>query len=107
MISNAPVALGEAIARGCSGIFGIAGGLAFDRARRLRPIAIGRAGCCRFGCAIHADIAGVDAPVIEAAGKRSLRDATSSVAGFHSAPAGGQSISCSARVPPVRTRLGQ
>jgi hypothetical protein len=43
MISSAPVALGEAIARGCSGIFGIAGGLAFDCARRLGD-GIGRRG---------------------------------------------------------------
>jgi adenosylhomocysteine nucleosidase len=33
-----------------------------------------------LGSAVHADIAGVGAPVIEPAGKRSLRDATSSVA---------------------------
>jgi adenosylhomocysteine nucleosidase len=33
-----------------------------------------------LGCAVHADIAGVDAPVIEPAHKRSLRDATASVA---------------------------
>jgi adenosylhomocysteine nucleosidase len=96
-IPNLGEALGEAIARGCSGIisFGIAGGLASDLAPGAWVVASGVVAAHKryptdrdwarrmlqaLGCAIHADIAGVDAPVIEQAGKRSLRDATSSVA---------------------------
>jgi adenosylhomocysteine nucleosidase len=96
-IPNLGAALGAAIARGCSGIisFGIAGGLASDLAPGAWVVASGVVAAHKryptdrdwarrllqaLGCAIHADIAGVDAPVIDPAGKRSLRDATSSVA---------------------------
>ena len=33
-----------------------------------------------LGCAVHADVAGVDAPVVDPVAKRRLRDTTSSVA---------------------------
>jgi hopanoid-associated phosphorylase len=96
-IPNLRTALEEAIARGCSGIisFGIAGGLAPDLAPGAWVVASGVVSAHRryatdgdwarrllqaLGCAIHADIAGVDEPAIEPADKRRLRDATSSVA---------------------------
>ncbi len=96
-IPNLRTALEEAIARGCSGIisFGIAGGLAADLAAGAWVVASGvvaphqryptdpdwaRRLLQALGSAVHADIAGVDAPVVEPAEKRRLRDATSSVA---------------------------
>jgi adenosylhomocysteine nucleosidase len=96
-IPNLRTALEEAIARGCSGIisFGIAGGLAPDLAPGSWVVASGVVAAHRryatdgdwarrllqqLGCAVHADIAGVDDPVVEPGDKRRLRDATSSVA---------------------------
>jgi hopanoid-associated phosphorylase len=96
-VPNLRTALEEAIERGCSGIisFGIAGGLAPDLAPGAWVVASGvvaaheryptdrdwaRRLLQALGCAVHADIAGVDAPVVEPAHKRSLRDATASVA---------------------------
>jgi adenosylhomocysteine nucleosidase len=96
-IPNLRTALDEAIDRGCSGIisFGIAGGLAADLSAGDWIVASGvvaphkryptdrdwaRRLLQALGSAIHADIAGVDAPVVEPADKRWLRDATSSVA---------------------------
>jgi adenosylhomocysteine nucleosidase len=87
-------ALEEAIERGCSGIisFGIAGGLAPNLAPVAWVVASGVVAAQKryatdgdwarrllqaLGCAVHADIAGVDAPVVHPAGKRWLRDATS------------------------------
>jgi len=94
---NLRTALEDAIARGASGIisFGIAGGLAPDLAPGAWVVASGVVAAHKryptdrdwarrllqaLGCAVHADIAGVDAPVIEPADKRALRDATTSVA---------------------------
>jgi adenosylhomocysteine nucleosidase len=96
-IPNLGTALEEAIARGCSGIisFGIAGGLASDLASGPWVVASGVVAAHKryptdrewarrllqaLGTAVHADIAGVDAPVVEPADKRRLHDATSSVA---------------------------
>ncbi len=96
-IPNLRTALEDAIARGASGIisFGIAGGLAPDLAPGAWVVASGVVAAHKryptdrdwarrllqaLGCAVHADIAGVDAPVIEPADKRALRDATTSVA---------------------------
>jgi len=96
-IPNLRTALDDAIGRGASGIisFGIAGGLAADLAPGAWVVASGvvaahgryptdrdwsRRLLHALGCAVHADIAGVDAPVVEPAGKRWLRDATASVA---------------------------
>jgi hopanoid-associated phosphorylase len=96
-IPNLRTALEGAIARGASGIisFGIAGGLAPDLAPGAWVVASGVVSARRryatdgdwarrllqaLGCAIHADIAGVDEPAIEPLDKRRLRDATSSVA---------------------------
>jgi adenosylhomocysteine nucleosidase len=96
-IPNLRAALDDAINRGCSGIisFGIAGGLATDLAPGAWVVASGVVAAHKryptdrdwarrllqtLGCAVHADIAGVDAPVVEPVAKRWLRDATSSVA---------------------------
>jgi len=96
-IPNLRTALEEAINRGCSGIisFGISGGLAPDLAPGAMVVASGVVAAHKryptdrdwarrlmqaLGCAVYADIAGVDAPVVEPADKRWLRDATSSVA---------------------------
>ena len=96
-IPNLRTALEDAIARGASGIisFGIAGGLAPDLAPGAWVVASGVVAAHKryptdrdwarrllqaLGCAVHADIAGVDAPVVEPADKRALRDATTSVA---------------------------
>jgi adenosylhomocysteine nucleosidase len=96
-IPNLRAALDDAIDRGCSGIisFGIAGGLAADLAPGAWVVASGVVAARKryptdpdwarrllqaLGSAVHADIAGVDAPVVEPAEKRRLRDATSSVA---------------------------
>jgi hypothetical protein len=99
-IPNLGGALEEAIARGCSGIisFGIAGGLASDLAPGAWVVASGVVAAHKryptdgdwarrllqaLGSAIHADIAGVDAPVIEPADKRWLRDAHRERRGGH------------------------
>jgi adenosylhomocysteine nucleosidase len=96
-VPNLRTALEDAIARGASGIisFGIAGGLAPDLAPGAWVVASGVVAAHKryptdrdwarqllqaLGCAVHADIAGVDAPVVEPADKRALRDATTSVA---------------------------
>jgi hopanoid-associated phosphorylase len=96
-IPNLQTALEEAIGRGCSGIisFGIAGGLAPDLAPGAWVVASGVVAAHKryptdrdwarrllraLDCAVHSDIAGVDAPVVEPGDKRRLRDATSSIA---------------------------
>jgi hopanoid-associated phosphorylase len=90
-------ALDEAIKRGCNGVisFGIAGGLAPDLAVGAWVVATGviaarkryptdrdwsRRLLTALGGAVHADIAGVDAPVVQPDEKRLLHHATSSVA---------------------------
>jgi hopanoid-associated phosphorylase len=96
-IPNLGTALEDAIGRGCSGIisFGIAGGLAPDLEPGAWVVASGVVAAHKryptdrdwarhllhaLDCAVHADIAGVDAPVIEPVDKRRLRDATASIA---------------------------
>jgi hopanoid-associated phosphorylase len=96
-IPNLRTALEEAIGRGCSGIisFGIAGGLAPDLAPGAWVVASGVVAAHKryptdrdwarrllqaLDCAVHADIAGVDAPAVEPVHKRQLRDATASIA---------------------------
>jgi hopanoid-associated phosphorylase len=96
-VPNLRTALENAIGRGCSGIisFGIAGGLAPDLEPGAWVVASGVVAAHKryptdrdwarrllqaLDCAVHADIAGVDAPVIEPVDKRRLRDATESIA---------------------------
>jgi adenosylhomocysteine nucleosidase len=96
-VPNLRTALEYAIARSCSGIisFGVAGGLAPDLAPGDWVVASGViAGHKRYptdpdwtlrllralGGAVHADIAGVDALVVQPYEKRLLHHATSSVA---------------------------
>lgn len=90
-------ALDEAIKRGCNGVisFGIAGGLAPDLAVGAWVVATGviaarkryptdrdwsRRLLTALGGAVHADISGFDAPVVQPDEKRLLHHATSSVA---------------------------